>query len=89
MTGFWGQLRFRPNGAQDLAIVFWRPTVDAKPSLCGTASAGWVQQTPGLATSFRGYICGAFPTPGPGGQYCAAYYDQAKDRIATGSLPTP
>ncbi|MDX6692002.1 MAG: hypothetical protein QOG15_3459, partial [Solirubrobacteraceae bacterium] len=27
-------------------------------------------------------------TPGPGGQYCGAYYDRAKDKILTGSLPT-
>jgi hypothetical protein len=89
LTGFWGQLRFRPNGAADLAAVFWRPTVVATPSLCGTPAAGWVQVTQGIATSFRGYISGAIPTPGPGGQYCAAYYDPVKDKITAGSLPTP
>jgi hypothetical protein len=88
VTGYWGQLRFRPNGADDVALVFWRPNVDPKPSLCGNAAAGWVQVTEAQPTTFRGYFSGGIPTPGPGGQYCGAYFDKAKDAIATGSLPT-
>ncbi len=89
MTAFWGQLRFRPNGAQDHAAVFWRPKVDAKPSQCSNPAAGWIGQTPGgVPTTFRGYISSSFPTPGPGGQYCAAYYDPAKSAFTVQSLPT-
>lgn len=88
-TGFWGQLRFRPNTlTPDDAIVYWRPTVSPKASLCGSPAAGWVQQTPGNPTTFRGYFSGSFPTPGPGGEYCAGFFDPAKGKIVAGSLPT-
>ncbi|HEX4344813.1 MAG TPA: hypothetical protein VHZ31_04565 [Solirubrobacteraceae bacterium] len=87
MTGFWGQMRFRPNGSQDVALMFWRPTPSTKPSLCGDPAAGWKQQTTGTPTNFRGFFTGAIPTPGPGGEYCAAYLDPTKGKIVTGSLP--
>jgi len=88
-TGFWGQLRFRPNTlTPDNALVFWRPAANPKPSLCGSAAGGWVQQTAGIPTTFRGYFSGTFPTPGPGGEYCAGYFDPAKGRIVAGSLPS-
>jgi len=85
---FWGQLRFRPNvvNSTDLAVIFWRPVAQTKPSLCGTAAGGWVQQTGGLPTTFRGYFGGVIPLPGPGGEYCAAFVDPAKG-ITHGSLP--
>jgi len=87
-VGFWGQTRFRPNGSKDAVIVYWRPTVGAKLSVCGAAGGGWVQQTAGLPTAFRGYFSGAIPAPGPGGEYCAAYFDTAKAKIGAGSLPS-
>ena len=37
MTGFWGQLRFRPNGSKDVAVIFWQPAANKKP--CGPD--GW------------------------------------------------
>jgi hypothetical protein len=82
MTGFWGQLRFRPNGSPDSAIVFWRP-VKANNKPCGPA--GWIQQGPPVPTSFRGYFAGSFPTPGPG-EFCALYFDPAKGKITHRSL---
>jgi hypothetical protein len=98
VTHFWGQLRFRPNcvvdpatakcagsgAVPDVAVIFWRP-VDNKKA-CGPD--GWVQQGPPAPTSFRGYFSGAFPTPGPGGQYCALYYDPTKGKITNRSLTT-
>jgi len=98
MTGFWGQLRFRPNcladpasgkcvgsgAAPDRAVIFWRPTPNNKP--CGPD--GWVQQGPQVPTSFRGYFSGSFPTPGPGGEYCALFVDEAKGKITNRSLTT-
>ncbi len=84
MTGFWGQLRFRPNGSEDVAIIFWRPADNKKP--CGPD--GWVQQGPPVKTSFRGYFSGTFPTPGPGGEYCAAVLRSVKGKITNRSLTT-
>ena len=85
MTGFWGQLRFRPNvvGSTDKAVVFWRPRgANKKP--CGPD--GWTQMGPQYPTSFRGYFTGSFPTPGIGGEYCALFFDPAKGKITHRSL---
>ncbi|MEA2220607.1 MAG: hypothetical protein QOJ35_3233 [Solirubrobacteraceae bacterium] len=88
MTGFWGQLRFRPNGSQDVAVVFWRPTApNAKKEPCGPGN-GWTQQGPQYPTTFRGYFSGTFPTPGPGGFYCAVFHDPTKGKITHRSLTT-
>jgi hypothetical protein len=84
VTGVWGQFRFRPNGAQDLAYVYWQPK--ATTEQCGTGS--WVQQGPGIATTFRGYFISQVPTPGPGGQWCAGYYDDATQKFTHVSLST-
>jgi len=84
MTGFWGQLRFRPNGPVDNADVFWRATDNKKP--CGPD--GWVQQGVPNPTSFRGFFSGSFPTPGPGGEYCAAFRDPKTGKITHRSLTT-
>jgi hypothetical protein len=79
VTGFWGQLRFRPNGAQDVAVVMWRP--DPK--------SPWQQVGEPVATSFRGFFSGSVPTPGPAGQYRAVYVDPNTAKITHSSLPTP
>jgi hypothetical protein len=79
VTGFWGQLRFRPNGAQDVAVVMWRP--DPK--------SPWQQVGEPVATSFRGFFSGSFPTPGTGGQYRAVYVDPNSGKITHSSLSTP
>jgi hypothetical protein len=84
VTGVWGQFRFRPNGAQDLAYVYWQPK--ATSELCGTGS--WVQQGEGIPTSFRGYFIGQVLTPGPGGQWCAGYYDTELQKFTHVSLST-
>jgi hypothetical protein len=84
MTAFWSQLRFRPNGSQDVGVVFWRPKPGPKP--CGPD--GWVQQGPQYPTTYRGYFSGTFPTPGPGGEYCAVFHDPTKGKITHRSLTT-
>jgi hypothetical protein len=76
-TGVWGQLRFRPNGSTDVAVVQWRPN----------AKTPWADQAT-LPTSFRGYFTGSFPTPGEKGEYRAVYLDPAKDAITHTSLTT-
>ena len=76
--GFWGQLRFRPNGAQDVAVFMWRP--DAK--------SPWQQVGDAVPTSLRGFFTGAVPVPGPGGQYRAIYVDPESGKVTHSSLPT-
>ena len=78
LTGFWGQLRFRPNGAADIAVMMWRPT----------KTAPWQQLAP-VATSPLGYFSGSIPTPGPGGEYRAVYVSPESGKITHSSLPTP
>jgi hypothetical protein len=77
-TGYWGQLRFRPNGAQDLAVIMWRP--DSK--------SPWVQQGEPPTTTARGYFSGTIPTPGVGGEYRAVYVDPESGRLTHSSLPS-
>lgn len=77
VTGFWGQLRFRPNGAQDIAVIMWRP--DPK--------SPWQQIGEPAATTSRGYFSGTVATPGPGGEYRAVYVDPETGRITHSSLP--
>lgn len=88
VTGVWGQLRFRPNGPPDGALVFWHPIPDKKQSKCGDPAAGWVQQGPPLPTSPRGYFSATIPTPGPKGEYCAAFRDPKTGVITNQSLST-
>jgi hypothetical protein len=77
VTGFWGQLRFRPNVVQDIAVVMWRP--DSK--------SRWQQIGEPVATTVRGFFTGTVPTPGPGGEYRAVYVDPETGRITHSSLP--
>ena len=77
VTGFWGQLRFRPNGAQDVAVVMWRPS----------PRAPWQQVGEPAATSPRGYFTGSLATPGPGGEYRAVYVNPETAKITHSSLP--
>jgi hypothetical protein len=76
VTGFWGQLRFRPNGAQDVAVVMWHP--DKK--------SPWQQIGEPVATSFRGFFSGTVPTPGPGGEYRVVYVDTETGKVKNSSL---
>jgi hypothetical protein len=78
-TGFWGQLRFRPNGAQDVAVLMWRPN----------PKAAWQQLGDGLTTSFRGFFTGSIADPAPGGQFRAVYVDPTTGKITHSSLPSP
>jgi hypothetical protein len=80
MVGFWGQLRFRPNGATEPVIVQWRP--DSK------AATPWVTQGEPIATSFRGYFGGTIAAPGPGGEYRAAFVDPTTGKATHLSLST-
>jgi hypothetical protein len=76
-VGFWGQLRFRPNGAQDVAVVMWRPN----------ARTAWAQMGEAVATTTRGFFTGTFTVPGIGGQYRAVYINPASGKITHSSLP--
>jgi hypothetical protein len=78
-TGFWGQLRFRPNGASDVAAIMWRPN----------AKSPWQQVGDAIATSFRGFFTGTIADPAPGGQYRAVYVDPTTGKITHSSLPSP
>jgi hypothetical protein len=77
VTGFWGQLRFRPDGSQDVAAVMWRPN----------NKAAWQQIGEPASTSMRGYFSATVPTPEPGGEYRAVYVDPASGKITHTSLP--
>ncbi|HWI06212.1 MAG TPA: hypothetical protein VNT54_01700 [Solirubrobacteraceae bacterium] len=79
VMGYWGQLRFRPNGAQDIAVIMWRPT----------KKAAWQQLGAPAPTSPQGYFTGTVPTPGPGGEYRAVYVNPENGKITHSSLPTP
>ena len=78
ITGFWGQLRFRPNGAQDVAVFMWRPAKNAP----------WQQVGEPVATSPQGFFSSSVPTPGPGGEYRAVYVNPETGKITHSSLPT-
>ena len=84
VMGFWGQLRFRPNGSPDAAYLYWRQAANAKEP-CGTG--GWLPLT-AVPTSFRGFFTGTVPTPGPGGEYCAGYFDATTGTFTHVSLST-
>ena len=77
ITGFWGQLRFRPNGTEDIAVIMWRPDGRSPWQLAGEPAA----------TSPRGYFSASVPAPGPGGEYRAVYVDPQSGRITHSSLP--
>jgi hypothetical protein len=76
--GFWGQLRFRPNGVEDVAVLMWRPSLKAP----------WQQLGDAVKTSLRGFFTGSVPIPGPGGEYRAVYVDPTTGKITHSSLPT-
>jgi len=78
IVGFWGQLRFRPNGAQDIAVLMWRPT----------SKAPWQQVGEPVATSTGGYFGGSVAAPGAGGEYRAVYVNPENGKITHSSLPS-
>ena len=77
-VGFWGQMRFRPNGVDgDAAVVMWRPS----------GSAPWQQVGDPIPTSPRGFFTGAVAPPGAGGEYRAVYVDPRTGKVSVSSLP--
>ncbi|MGH2943497.1 MAG: hypothetical protein ACRDLN_12070, partial [Solirubrobacteraceae bacterium] len=78
VVGFWGQLRFRPNGAQDVAVFMWRPN----------SKAPWQQVGEPVPSSFRGFFGGTVPIPGPAGEYRAVYVNPETGKITHSSLST-
>jgi hypothetical protein len=77
ITGFWGQLRFRPNIVQDVAVIMWRPD----------GRSPWQQLGEPVATTVRGFFTGTVPAPAPGGEYRAVYVDPQTGKITHSSLP--
>jgi hypothetical protein len=90
--GFWGQMRFRPNGAKDVVQLLWNPKPNLKKLSCVAASGKvaplWIPVGQPVPTTFRGYFAGSTPIPGPGGGYCAVFLDPAKGKITHSSLVT-
>ena len=82
-VGFWGQLRFRPNGSTDTALIMWCPD-DKSVKTCEQVGEG-------VPTNFRGFFSGAVAIPKPGGFYRAGYFvpatDTAPAKIGAYSLP--
>jgi len=76
--GFWGQLRFRPNGAADVAVVQSRPNPQTP----------WTQLGPAVATAPRGFFTKTAPAAPPGTEYRGAYVDPATARVVLASLPS-
>jgi len=72
---FWGQLRFRPNGAADDATIMWRPNATTP-----------FQPVATVKTNFRGFFSGALTLPGLGGEYRAVYFNPMTGRITNSSL---
>ena len=75
--GFWGQLRFRPDGAQDEAHIQWRPAGDQPWSTIAIAP-----------TNPKGFFTAKGTTPGPGGDYRAVYLNPASGQVELFSLST-
>ena len=78
VIGFWGQMRFRPNGSDDTVVFMWRP--DPKTE--------WTPLGDPVKTNFRGYFSGSVPIPGEGGQYRAVYVDPETGAVKVSSLYT-
>jgi hypothetical protein len=83
VVGFWGQLRFRPNGAPDAVLLLHCPD-DKNVRTCE-------QVGDPVPTSYRGFFSGSAPVPAAGGFYRAAYFIPATDtdpaKIGAYSLP--
>ncbi len=83
IVGFWGQLRFRPNGSEDTAIFMWCPD-NKNVNTC-------VQIGDGVTSTFRGFFSGSVPIPQPSGYYRVGYFVPATEtepaKIGAYSLP--
>jgi hypothetical protein len=77
VVGYWGQLRFRPNGLQDPAVIMWRP--DPK--------SPWQQIGEPAPVTPRGFFSGTVPIPGVGGEYRAVFVKPETGKITHSSLP--
>jgi len=76
-VSFWGQLRFRPNGAADTARIQWRPS----------AQAPWAQLGGPIQTSPRGHFTATSLAPSPTAEFRAVYVNPANGQIVAESLP--
>ncbi|MBA3327884.1 MAG: hypothetical protein H0T43_06245 [Solirubrobacterales bacterium] len=77
-VGFWGQLRFRPDGSPDVAVIQTRPN----------AQTPWAQLGPEIATNPRGFFTASSPAPSPTAEYRAVYVDPVTLKVANASLAT-
>jgi hypothetical protein len=78
LLGFWGQLRSRPNGSKDVAVIQWR----ANPQ------APWTQYGPALPTSTYGFFSTTAKPAAPNAEYRAVFFDRTIGKILPASLPT-
>ncbi|MDX6689506.1 MAG: hypothetical protein QOG15_963 [Solirubrobacteraceae bacterium] len=72
----WGQLRFRPNDSNDIAVTQSRPN----------ASAAWSNLGDPVPTSVLGYFSKVVPSQGPTAEYRAVYVTPGTNRIFASSL---
>ena len=79
-VGFWGQLRFRPNGSPDVAQIEHRAADGAPWTAVGTP----------VPVNGRGFFTARFDAPAVGGTYRAVYYNPANgqpEQFSMGSAP--
>jgi hypothetical protein len=78
IVGFWGQLRARPNGSKDVAVVQSRLN----------AQSPWKQFGPAHPTSEFGFFTGSGAPPAPTAEYRAVYVVPGTGKILGASLVT-
>ncbi len=78
IVGFWGQLRFRPNGRPDIAVITWRPNPQTP----------FAQLGPPVPVNPRGFFTAASPIPAADAEYRAAYVNPVTGKVMQVSLVT-
>lgn len=78
-VGFWGQLRFRPNGRTDTVQLQWRP---------GGGQGAWAALGAPATADALGYYRTNRPQPAPDAEYRAVYLNPATGAVELASLST-
>ncbi len=77
-VALWGQLRFRPNNSNDVAVIQYR----------ATAQSPWTQLGTPVPTSVLGFFTRSVLAPVPNAEYRAVWVNPATGKIYTASLPS-